>query len=769
MIESAIILVFGVYIMTVDYSKLSKEELIAKLICTQQACDKAKAEKALIEAKANAIEAKANAIEAKANAIEAKTLELTKQVEELRKEKQAILMLVAEFIATAKPILEQMNKSYFLFDEDAFSQDIINGLRELFDSSLQCFNAYKSHYTQLFGKGNDINSTALNPSKLNDNNKEQDKELSEIEKQLNKLRVSGSLKNNARHIKKIQELILEAQKLQEESNNPESNSRLQNIIEILNTEAKNSNKPKQTDTKPKGRRATNNFTNCRKVKTKATLGAKKCSCGDSKPVKLCAFIDNCISQLGSLKEQVQPIVKEFPVYVCESCGKCFIPHEEHDDHPVLPNRSLGASICRAICGWLYNGSPMERYTKAFAEEFHLGHETIARNLHDFVCCYFEPIYNVIYERAKLLDVLLVDETVFDCLQDQGKGNMSKEMRESIDNGEIETKQKNYVLVMTSAPPSESKLTYYSYINSRSTDSISQVITEDFQFTKLVSDAYASYQSICEQKAGRKWQTCLVHFRRELIKACNPKDYAQKLESLSEEKAVRKILEDFSSTDGRGQDATVMLSSFFAVAKIYEIENALSYSEAKDKKLFWLQKQQNRQQIKELFNQIDEGINSIKDKYTKLTKTGKYKSSKKGNSIASAIVYYLNNKDNFKTFLNYPDVPPDSNTVEGMIRKLAVLRSAMKQKVSPEAMQDLCKIMTVYKTLEMNSIDPDSYMRKLTSSMYFHALTKGIELHLAESGIPDKGQPIKANQILNWNMSELLSDFDFSPFDIFNKK
>ena len=323
--------------------------------------------------------------------------------------------------------------------------------------------------------------------------------------------------------------------------------------------------------------------------------------------------------------------------------------------------------------------------------------------------------------------------------------------------------------MTSAPPSESKLTYYSYINSRSTDSISQVITEDFQFTKLVSDAYASYQSICEQKAGRKWQTCLVHFRRELIKACNPKDYAQNLENLSEEKAVRKILEDFSSTDGRRQDATVMLSSFFAVAKIYEIENALSYSEAKDKKLFWLQKQQNRQQIKELFNQIDEGINSIKDKYTKLTKTGKYKSSKKGNSIASAIVYYLNNKDNFKTFLNYPDVPPDSNTVEGMIRKLAVLRSAMKQKVSPEAMQDLCKIMTVYKTLEMNGIDPDSYMRKLTSSMYFHALTKGIELHLAESGIPDKGQPIKANQITNWNMSELLSDFDFSPFDIFNKK
>lgn len=54
-------------------------------------------------------------------------------------------------------------------------------------------------------------------------------------------------------------------------------------------------------------------------------------------------------------------------------------------------------------------------------------------------------------------------------------------------------------------------------------------------------------------------------------------------------------------------------------------------------------------------------------------------------------------------------------------------------------------------------------------MYFHALTKGIELHLAESGIPDKGQPIKANQITNWNMSELLADFDFSPFDIFNKK
>ena len=55
------------------------------------------------------------------------------------------------------------------------------------------------------------------------------------------------------------------------------------------------------------------------------------------------------------------------------------------------------------------------------------------------------------------------------------------------------------------------------------------------------------------------------------------------------------------------------------------------------------------------------------------------------------------------------------------------------------MQDLCKIVTVYKTLELNGIDTESYLRRFNSSMYAHCINKAMTQYYMDNGELPKGQ------------------------------
>ncbi|SPT79003.1 hypothetical protein [Anaerobiospirillum thomasii] len=98
--------------------------------------------------------------------------------------------------------------------------------------------------------------------------------------------------------------------------------------------------------------------------------------------------------------------------------------KDKDDFPVIPNRSIGMSLIRSICQFEYNGIPVDRFNSWLTKGFELGHDTLPYNVSDYVAIYLNPLYEMIYNKAKTLKVLLADETVFDCLHSQGKGNMS---------------------------------------------------------------------------------------------------------------------------------------------------------------------------------------------------------------------------------------------------------------------------------------------------------------------------------------------------------
>ncbi|SPT78809.1 hypothetical protein [Anaerobiospirillum thomasii] len=69
-------------------------------------------------------------------------------------------------------------------------------------------------------------------------------------------------------------------------------------------------------------------------------------------------------------------------------------------------------------------------------------------------------------------------------------------------------------------------------------------------------------------------------------------------------------------------------------------------------------------------------------------------------------------------------------------------------------------MTVYKTLELNGIDTESYLRRLNNSMYAHCINKAMTRYYMDNGELPKGQ------IKSWDMVKLLQDFDYTEFDIF---
>ena len=744
--------------MFTDYSKLSKEELIQKLLRSEH--------------QIAAMQSAHDTIASQLTITQKKLAKTEDKLDNSIAEQKSLIYIANKFIQNAHCTLLQINNSLFLYPEDALTQDFLATFQSLFNDCLKVANLYKAAFfcSPFSKKGSDVNSTICGsaPDSASDDElaklKVEAKNLEEQVKNLN-----GSLKNNNKYFREIKDAIFNAFERSKELNQADLTQRLQKLIDTFNIKPKHSNKGNKEAKRRKGRKATKIFDNKTKKTSKAKLNKDQCSCAHSDLCEIAVLTEKMVSQCRKMDDIVKALPKDYKVYICNHCGKCHIAYDPlNDDFPVTHNRRTGMSLIRAVCEGLYKGIPLDRFISPISSRFNLGHETVPQNLRDYIKLYIDPVYQMICNQAKELEVLLADETVYDCLHSQGKGNMSKATKESIDKRKI--RDKNYILALSSTPYSSTPLALFSNIAHRSFDSIEQVITPDFKFKYLVTDAYSPYGRICKQVEGRQWQTCLIHLRREIVRASNPKAYFKDLSEVSEDILCDKVMKDFSATEGDEAAASVLLSVFFTISKIYELEGALLRDNSKDKALFEKQKLANREQIRELLDQIDKLIDSVKDEYAEQTSTGRYK-KKESSPYAGPIVYYLNSREHFKTFLQNAAVPPDSNTVEGIIRKFTLIRSAMKHKVNPDDLQDLCKIMTVYKTLELNGIDPEQYLCRLNNDMFAHAFAKKITQYFRDEGSPEDRAivDIKIKDCSVEEMKELLSDFAMSKYPIFNTK
>lgn len=429
----------------------------------------------------------------------------------------------------------------------------------------------------------------------------------------------------------------------------------------------------------------------------------------------------------------------FPVQFCPHCQHAHVVMEEGCDHPLFPNRTIGtAAVCDAAV-MLSRGISLTYAAKALKMYGGLGNDTVSYNVKDFGITYLEPLIQAFTKQAMEEPILIVDETTFPVLELQGKGNRKKNFQAE------DPKATNYVLAVSTPDNSDHRLFLFSGLKSRSAESIKEIITKDYKFKTLVTDGYSGYGRILQDDhPNAKHQSCLIHWRRTLLKAVMTDKVVEKFEKLPPQEQEALLEEKLRG--GNVTPALVMVID--AIRKIYRLLS--------DAKWHPEHTEQNRVQIRMLMDTVDEIIKEIsKDLLTQ--KGSKYTSKFAENRIAQACCYYMNNRDELRTFLDDSKVPCDSNQIECAIRTIAVIRRNTMFKQSAEYERAMLNIVSVVKTLEANGVtDVDGWLRAYSARVFQYicdmALTQAINKGLK----PNK-------KLIGCDFKELAKDFDATPY------
>lgn len=375
------------------------------------------------------------------------------------------------------------------------------------------------------------------------------------------------------------------------------------------------------------------------------------------PKHICSACGGSTESISGIKESIIPlddllkvVENHHDVEICKCCGHANIAISPKQDFPVIPNRTIGCDLMLHSFECFCMGSPMTRSTHGIREQLEIGNNTLYYNMMYFSEIYLKPLYNFIIEAAKNANDIVADGTPFPCMKAMGKRDckINKEIKEQ--GKEVESHFKNYVLSITSVPCSDTKFANFSFLYSRSTEEIKKVITKDLKFKLIVTDAYSGYDKLVRDEHPKdKLQNCLIHARREIIKAFNPNEYANALDSLNEEERNALLTEDIKHCKTK----FLLYMAFEAIDKIYAIER--SVDKTKHNALDDLLKA--RKQSRELMNHIDGLLIHV------IFKGNKWQALKGADQYNKVCVYWKNNSSKFKIFLDEPTIPADSNGAE----------------------------------------------------------------------------------------------------------
>lgn len=450
-------------------------------------------------------------------------------------------------------------------------------------------------------------------------------------------------------------------------------------------------------------------------------GTNLVSLGDkSEEIKTAMYL--CIDKA------VQTVVEKHghQIDFCPQCGKFVAHFHDGEDHPIYPGREISTNTVIDLTQMMVLGLPIDRAGKNFERLAKLGSNTVSYSVHQYTQTYLKPLYNALMNTLKKQSMIYSDETTWNCLQDQGRGKMPKAAKS------CEGRSNNFILSLGTAGACQQKVNLYHYLKTRSAENISSVISSDFEFDVLITDAYPAYQTVMKQHPNAKLQNCLVHFRRILLEAVRLDKFVKESAELSEEAIEERILAGLESLN----PATQLTTSLYALSKIFTCERLKKQKAPGSADYLELHQLQNQ-----LFDIIDVEIkNAAKDR---LIEKGNKQTSRKGDLIAKACVYYLNNKEFLRTFLSDPAIPIDTNPVERLIRAIASYRKTCPYKHSPEYSQSMCIIMSVYATLSANGIeDPANWLRIYSTKLYKHMLENALYLANKANNPDDKTELLK---------------------------
>ena len=405
-----------------------------------------------------------------------------------------------------------------------------------------------------------------------------------------------------------------------------------------------------------------------------------------------------------------------PVLQCRACGKNHMHIPEEVPVPADLNRTVSQELLFDCARMLTLGMPMNRINALFnTAAMTMSGDTIPRNMHDWITSGLgQPLLKAILKKARKAAEICADETPFSCLQQAG---MSKTKLDDED-----AAKQAYLLTITSPASAKYQFAVFNRLKSRSAEAIAGVLGS-YEAGTWITDAYAGYDSIIGASAVKiERQSCLAHFTRTVYDALE-------LENMHDAVTNPTNREKLAEALGSGTPAYYLLMVTAAISKIYKWEATLKAQEDENP-ADWMKRVTDcrKAHAEPLMDRIDEIMVKLAERYA--VKKGKTWEAALMSPYAKPVVYYMNNKENFRVFLENAYVTPDSSAAERSLRPLCVLRTSCNFKQSPEYMQSMCDWYTLFVTARLNGIErPTQWLNEYGRGIFElnRRSDKGLEL------------------------------------------
>lgn len=729
----------------IDKSNLSKEELLERLSALEQENDALKRDSnnlkiQLKKSKEEVIKAKENVAKSKkllktlletdnvSNQQNLESEELTKKYLELLNSLSSLgskTFLYREFgenfMAFRQTFKELVNTQ-----DPVANRIVYNVFMTMLEESVTLMNCKDSLIKRLFANGK---SEKLPPFDMN-------KELPAATEEI--LKTSKSLRANLVALTNVGKSLKDALK-EQQATDPLTQS-MKQISDNTPPE-----RPETEAKKRPGRQQRNN-PNGRTLQ-KVTAGEhEKCrQCGSEELAPIREFIEQIATGAINDAEKLQALDTRHDLMICKHCNRVHLAMKEGDDHPLVPNRTIGTHLLVEIAYWASHGVSLSRLSAEVQRVFNISTETISYNLKDLGNLILLPLVQGLENQLKQEPIVIADETTFSILEAQGRGHQKKDAK-------TETpRSKNYVVGLATPLDSDHPIVLFKPMAGRGVDCLNQIITADFNFELLVTDAYSAYSALLNaDHPDANHQICLIHWRRMLLEAGIPEFVQKEFNKLSE-KDKKKFIKKQVAEKG---PYTQLISILEAIQKIYR------YRE--DSRLHPENSEKNLEQQRQLMDNIDVIVEALSAIRVTIGKNGGYQSNSKSDRIGCACAYYKNNKSSIRMFLKDSRYPCDSNLIESNIRNVAIIRKNIGFKQTMEHTTALLNILSVFCTLRINGItNPTKWLCDYCQAVYIHIAETAWTEALADGADPSK-------KLNTYAVKERLKDFDVTPFLPWNK-
>ncbi len=232
----------------------------------------------------------------------------------------------------------------------------------------------------------------------------------------------------------------------------------------------------------------------------------------------------------------------------------------------------------------------------------------------------------------------------------------------------------------------------------------------FTFKLITADRCGTYSEEFGEEV--KIQRCIDHLKRPLLTVMhNPSSTYFKD---TYEHSIQQLKDGMSGS--KLSDAAVIYivmtaySMIAACEREFREEHPLPETEAQQKEYYELLKAHRQMYETRWADLIERGMVYLYEEY----QAAKYDKSKKkyvnvsNRFYTKAVTYFMNSKDEFRTFLDHPEVDPSNNLIESGFRGICLLRQNIQHVHTMQGLENLCIRYSVVNAAHINGITNIEY-------------------------------------------------------------